>query len=277
MEEALSVGDAFFNQKCMRFIRDFQKRGGTLLFVSHDTSAVLNLCNKTIYLKKGGIAQVGEPKEVLENYLASSYVDNQEVISISKNEKDCSREEEFSKEYRDMRETLFNGSTLRNDIKVFGFNPDSSGFGTLKARIKSVKIFDDKGFPLSWVIGGELIVLEIQCYSYENISRPIVGFIFKDRLGQAIFSDNTYLAYKHKPQPVTQGSELCARFEFRLPILPSGDYSITAAIAEGTQENHVQHHWLHDALILKVQASSVCFGLIGVPMKIISLESRLKK
>jgi lipopolysaccharide transport system ATP-binding protein len=81
--------------------------------------------------------------------------------------------------------------------------------------------------------------------------------------------------YQNNPQEVNWGCEFTARFEFRLPILPTGDYSITVAVAEGTQDNHLQHHWLHDALIVRVHASSVCFGLMGVPMKKITLGGQL--
>ena len=104
--------------------------------------------------------------------------------------------------------------------------------------------------------------------------RPIVGFHFKNRLGQDVFVDNTYLAYQHKKVRLDAGSELISRFEFRFPILPSGDYSVSPAIAEGSQEEHVQHHWMHDALIVRVHASSVCMGMIGVPMKNISMEKK---
>jgi len=105
-----------------------------------------------------------------------------------------------------------------------------------------------------------------------EILRPIIGFQFKDRLGQVIFADNTFISYQNDKVLVPKNTEFSAKFEFRLPILPSGDYSISPAIAEGTQEEHVQHHWLHDAMILRVHASSVCFGLMAVPMKNISLE-----
>ena len=67
--------------------------------------------------------------------------------------------------------------------------------------------------------------------------------------------------------------KIIARFDFRMPVLPSGDYSIAVALADGSQESHVQHHWVHDALIVRVHASSVCFGLFGIPMKKITLEA----
>ena len=71
-----------------------------------------------------------------------------------------------------------------------------------------------------------------------------------------------------------QANELIARFEFRLPILPTGDYSITVAVADGTQESHVQQHWMHDALMIKVHASSICFGLVGIPMKKVTFANQ---
>ncbi len=274
VDEALAVGDAFFTQKCMRFLREFMKTG-TVLFVSHDTVAVVNLCNKAVLLNHGQVTETGTPKEVIEHYLATLYEANQEVDGISTNAPPVSVNKAADlSEYRDMRETLINTSSLRNDIEVFQFKSDQEGFGTGDAKIVSVRLLDQDGAPLSWIVGGENVIVEIRCMAYKNLQSPIIGFQFKDRLGQVVFADNTFLVYQNNPLVVETGSEIMARFEFRLPVLPSGDYSISPAIAEGTQEDHVQHHWLHDALIVRVHSSSVCFGLIGVPMKKISLEKK---
>jgi len=163
---------------------------------------------------------------------------------------------------------------LRNDIEVFQFKSDQDGFGTGDAKIVLVRLLDQSGAPLSWIVGGEDVILEIRCLANKKLQSPIIGFQFKDRLGQVVFADNTFLVYQNNPLVVEAGSEVMARFEFRLPVLPSGDYSISPAIAAGTQDEHVQHHWLHDALIVCVHSSSVCFGLIGVPMKKISLAKK---
>jgi len=275
VDEALAVGDAFFTQKCMRFIRSFQSNGGTLLFVSHDTGSVLNLCEKAILLAQGQAVKAGRPKDVAEHYLERLYESNQVVNStLAKAQSVGKCNESCVYEERDMRESLVNSSSLRNDIEVFRFNPDNSGFGTGEARIESVQLLDSTGAALSWVVGGEFVTLEISCLANKDILQPIIGFSFKDRLGQIIFGDNTYLPYRLSPQPVNHHGKIVARFEFRMPILPSGDYSIAAAIAEGSQDNHVQHQWLHDALVIKAHTSSVCFGLVGIPMKNITLEVR---
>lgn len=274
IDEALAVGDAFFTQKCMRFLRGFMKTG-TVLFVSHDTGAIVNLCNKAVLLNHGEIAKAGTPKEVIELYLASLYEAERQVDEVLTEETifPANQVEEKS-EYRDIRETLINSSTLRNDIEVFQFKTEEEGFGTGEAKIISVQLLEQKGTPLSWVVGGEDVILEIRCKAYKEIFRPIIGFQFKDRLGQVVFADNTFLVYKNDSLPIQAGSKINARFEFRLPVLPSGDYSIGVALADGSQESHVQHHWMHDAMIIRVHASSVCFGLIGIPMKKITLVAQ---
>ena len=122
----------------------------------------------------------------------------------------------------------------------------------------------------SW--GGEIVELYIGVFSVETIYRPIVGFSLKDRLGQVLFGDNTYITYMAQDIVIEKGGNLSARFSFQMPILPVGDYTIAAAIATGTQVDHCQQHWIHDALVIKSVSSSVSTGLVGIPMYQINLE-----
>ncbi|SLM61831.1 MULTISPECIES: ABC transporter ATP-binding protein [Dickeya] len=269
IDEALAVGDAFFIQKCMRFLRSFMEKG-TVLFVSHDTAAVINLCNKAIYIDKGEIVSIGSPKEITAKYLASLYEEEQD-INYSADE--LSDEKEITEsDYRDFRESIVNSSTLRNDIEIFKFSYEADSFGSGGAKINSVRLLDSDGVPLSWIVGGENVILEVRCIAKEHIFQPIIGFDFKDRLGQVIFGDNTYIKYRHIPSEIKAGQTVVAKFHFRLPMLPTGDYTINAAIADGTQEKHVQLHWVYDAMMVKVHASSICFGLVGIPMRDIELS-----
>lgn len=280
VDEALSVGDAYFVQKCMRFLHKFMEHG-TLLFCSHDTGAIVNLCSKAILLSKGQVSAVGTPKEVTEQYLAALYETTNGIdeATISTNTNEAIQRNEPAnihhvpddQEYRDMRMDFINNSNLRNDIEIFKFEDNGNGFGSGRAAINSVRLLDNNLKPLSWVVGGEDAVLEIRVHANEKIFQPIVGFQLRDRLGQIIFGDNTFLTHKGSLKIVNTGGEILTRFSFRMPILPSGDYSIGAAIAEGTQDNHIQHHWIHDALIVRVHSSSTCFGLVGIPMKNITM------
>lgn len=271
IDEALAVGDVFFTQNCMRFLREFMGNG-TVLFVSHDTGAVLNLCQRAIWLQNGSITVQGKPKETIEQYLEKLY-ESQQGESTVRKKQDSIGQPSRIKPDRDMRLDYINQTNLRNDIELFKFSPENSSFGKGGARITNVLLVDNQGIKYSWVIGGESVRLEIHCIADEPLLNPIVGFQVKDRLGQIIFSDNTYLSYLSCPINIDSGQSFNATFEFNIPILPIGDYTITAAIAEGSIDKHIQHFWSHDALAFKVHSSSVCYGLVGIPMNNIELSA----
>jgi lipopolysaccharide transport system ATP-binding protein len=279
IDEALSVGDAFFTQKCMRFLRKF-KETGTVLFVSHDTAAVVNLCQRAVWLEAGRVRMVGNAKEVSEAYLEAIYVAQQGPSAVSKT---------MSKTAADKKRPAAPGETqpgalsrpqmpapARFEIEQFSFDPDQPAFGTGGASIVSVRLLDaHTQEPAQWIEGGETVVVSVRCKAEQDIARPIVGFYVRDRLGQILFGDNTYLTYMENTFQIKSGQEAEARFGFAMPLLPTGDYSICAAIAEGTQVDHVQYHWMHDALVFRVNASPVQCGLVGIPMDSISLHIEL--
>lgn len=268
IDEALAVGDAFFTQKCMRFLREFRTHG-TLLFVSHDDSAVTGLCDTAVWLDGGTVRATGAAKEVVHAYLESVIAARQEgeVRQIR------SSAGKTQHDYRDARQDWINSSNLRNDIEVVPFDPSAPGFGEMRARISDVTLRDVQGRPLSWIVGGEIAVLEVEVSAEEAIRNPIVGFYLKDRLGQQLFGDNTWLTTLGQESGVAAGQRLRARFEFPMPRLRAGDYFITIGVADGTREEHAVQHWIHEALALKSQADEWAAGLIGIPMLDIKLEA----
>jgi lipopolysaccharide transport system ATP-binding protein len=269
IDEALAVGDVFFTQKCMRFLRHFMKTR-TVLFVSHDTAWVKSLCTKAIWLEKGRMLQQGTPKEVCESYLEAFY-EAQQGKGTKTGIKTVLQDNK-TVVFKDHRQAWINASNLRNDIQVFNFNQDTPSFGKGGAEITSVQFMDTENNLLAWIVGGEEVVLRVKVLAYVALDSPIVGFFLKDKTGQTLFGDNTYLNYVDTPVSCAAGQELIADFVFPMPRLSTGDYSITVAIANGTQHDHVQHHWLHDAVTFKSESTSVVGGLIGIPMKNIRLE-----
>ena len=269
IDEALAVGDVFFTQKCMRFLRRFMENG-TVIFVSHDTAAVQNLCDRAILLEKGRVSFMGSAKDTAAEYLKSLYESLQGASAVPAAGQPAD-EAIGPAEPRDMRLDFLNCTQFRNDIEIFSFDPASAAFGKGGGRIDAVALLDRNGSPLTWVVGGEEVVLQVRCAATTDLRSPIVGFYVTDRLGQPLFGDNTYLTYREAPVGVAAGSAVTARFAFRMPVLPAGDYSVTVALAEGTQHEHVQHHWLHDALVFKSHSSSVSQGLIGIPMRSIEM------
>ncbi len=269
IDEALAVGDTFFTQKCMRFLRTFMKTG-TVLFVSHDTGSVRNLCTQAIWLEKGNVLQQGTPKDVCENYLEAFYEAQQGKGTTTRIK--IKTVDIMAADIKDQRQEFLNASNLRNDIQIFDFDPDAPSFGKGQAQITAVRFLNAHGNPLAWIVGGEEVVLKIEVVSRATLDSPIVGFFIKDTLGQCLFGDNTWLSYMDAPVACTDGKHLVADFAFQMPRLSAGEYSITVAIANGTQHDHVQHHWVHDAISFKSESTSVAGGIIGIPMKSIKLE-----
>lgn len=275
VDEALAVGDAVFQQKCMRFIRKF-KEEHTILFVSHDTAAVVNLCDRSILLDHGKAVKEGDAKDVTDYYLSMFYAAQQEVDEASQkpDEKPPLMEIEVreSGDFKDMRRDFINASNLRNDLEIFPFKPSAESFGDHGAEIISVKLKDEHGNPLSWCVGGEIVQLEIICRANREIYSPLIGYYVRDRLGQDLFGDNTCITTQQVgPLMVHPGELYVATFEFRMPILNKGTYFILAATASGTQQQHVQHHWIYEAVEFQTQTENFCNGLIGIPHRKITL------
>ncbi len=269
IDEALAVGDAFFSQKCMRYLRNFMKTG-TVFFVSHDTTSVRSLCTRAIWLEKGNILQQGTPKDVCESYLEAFYEAQQGKSTTTRIK--VTRVVNSGTCVKDQRRDFINTTNLRNDIKMFDFDPDAPSFGKGAAQITSVKFYDVQDNPLSWIVGGEEVLLRVEALAHQPLHSPIIGFFIKDKLGQYLFGDNTFLSTLNAPLSCCAGQYLNAEFAFLMPRLAAGNYSITVAIATGTQDDHVQHHWVHDAVFFKSESTSVAGGLIGIPMSSIKLN-----
>ena len=272
IDEALAVGDVYFVQKCMRFIRKF-KENGTILFVSHDTAAVTNLCDRAIWLHNGMMRMQGAAKDVTESYLFFQHAKDrrdQTGEDIQHQTAGIRKANAVIEDDADCRQELIDHSNLRNIIHMVNMADLEAGFGSGKARIIHTEMLHD-GQPTRLIHGGEIITLCIDIQAQENLDHAIAGFYFKDRLGQRLFGDNTFLSYIDHPVSVHAQQKVQARFSFRMPFLPVGDYSLDVAFASGTQHDHTQHHWVHDALTFKATASSAATGLIGIPMQSIEM------
>jgi lipopolysaccharide transport system ATP-binding protein len=271
VDEALAVGDAVFTQKCMRFIRRFQENG-SLIFVSHDTASLQNLCKSSIWLKNGKVEQVGTSKSVSEAYLQFTqqeiYGDESKLISI---EPTSIRDEAYAEE------TVID----KNSLSVINYgavlsvsnNIDAAkGWKTGKAEIVSIALQRLSPGLEGIFEGGDRVRITVRAKAHESLQNPILGFLVRDRLGQDLFGENTLPFTDRIPTPITAGATFEGLFDFRLPMLPNGQYAVTTSVADGDLYNNVQHHWMHDALIINVSSSKIRWGLIGIPFERVKLE-----
>jgi lipopolysaccharide transport system ATP-binding protein len=288
VDEALAVGDAVFTQKCMRFIRRFQEKG-TLLFVSHDPSAVQNLCRSALWLDRGVLMLEGTSREVSQAYLKHSlqelYGEGVPLKSVAK-QSPASEEALGDEAPAKAIKSDATPSTRRESAAAaaldYGTKVDvvqnlaaSPGFATGGAEVLSVSLRSleaPDGAPAVVLQGGETVCVTVRARANQGLDAPILGFMVKDRLGQDLFGENTLPFTTGKWFPVQAGQEIAAEFVFRLPMLPNGQYSVTASVADGTLHDHVQHHYLHDALVLTVSSATVRWGLVGLQFDRVSLQ-----
>jgi len=274
IDEALAVGDAYFTQKCMRFLHHFMERG-TVLFVSHDMASVKALARRSIWLENGQVHMIGDTREIADRYLQALYAENQMVTLPPEDAPPIAEDDpsEISDEpVEDFRLTQLADYGISNLLRISCFDPHAPGFGDGQASIRQVVLRDKQKKPIFGAQGGERLTLEITAEAHALLERPIIGFFLRNRLGQNVFGDNSFLSTENTPLICPAGTCLAARFEFIMPFLPRGDYAFSVAIASGSNLEHVQHQWLHDALVVKSLASDVHADIFGVPMTRISLD-----
>ena len=285
VDEALAVGDAFFTQKCMRFINRFRE-SNCLLFVSHDASAVTTLCERALMLKSGRNMILDSSKVVIDAYTKEIYSATQDVSFDSTSRlSQSSRKQESPEAYStapadwtDYRVKTINSSQTPNLFRVTQFDEallSAESFGNSKAIIQNVTLIDsDSKKSIHTGLGGERVTLRIEAKALGDIEDPIVGFLLKNEKGLNLLGDNTLNQRTKCPAgqvKLVKGMSYYAEFEFTLPLLPKGSYSFTVSLAEGSQQEHNQLQWMNDALLLESINCCVATGLAGVPMHKIML------
>lgn len=216
VDEALSVGDAYFQHKSFDRIREFRKLGTTLLIVSHDKGAIQSICDRAILLSAGRLAMEGAPEDVMDYYNAIlADKQNQEVK-------------------QDMRE----------DGKVQIVS------GTREAALTEVALCNADGQHIEVVYVGQEVCIRVAAQCRTDIASLVVGYMIKDRLGQPVFGTNTY-HHDRVLKNLTQGANILLEFGFKANLGP-GTYSI--AVALHADDTHISNNyeWRDHALIFNV-------------------------
>lgn len=216
VDEALSVGDAYFQHKCFKRIREFREQGTSLMIVSHDSSAIQSLCDRAILLQAGRVLKDGEPVEVMDSYNA--------LIAEKEN------------------------STVKTERLRDGQLQTISG--TLEAVVESIHLYTEGGQPVEFVDVGLAVELRIEVVLKADIPRLVLGYLIKDRLGQAIFGTNTYHT-KQVLMNMKAGQHVTYRARFPMNLGP-GTYSISTALVSTDTHLVDNYEWRDLALVFTV-------------------------
>lgn len=216
VDEALSVGDAYFQHKSFGRIKAFCEAGTTLLLVSHDKAAIQAVCDRAVLLDKGTILRVGEPEEIMDFYNAM----------IGGN----------------------GGGNIEQVCMDDGRVKTISG--TREVVIQSVRMFNAKGVEAEVFAVGENCRLEVETEAQATVDTLICGMMIKDRLGQDIYGTNNYLFHQDVKR-VRKGTR--HKFSFFVPLnLGVGNYSITVACTGDPSHVVSNYEWIELAKVFQV-------------------------
>jgi lipopolysaccharide transport system ATP-binding protein len=262
VDEALSVGDGAFQQKCMRYLHAFRRRGA-LVFVSHDLAVVAKLCDRVLWLERGAVCASGPAREVCRRYEAALSAESTE------------EKEGFRIGGRGWSAPQPNRAELdavHTEARAPPhFDPDEAPDGAGGAVIDQMVLCSSAGAPVRSLSGGEDLELRIDCRAERLLMQPTVGFVLRDRLGHALFGDDTDASGNAAPLELKPGQSFSASFRFRLPYLSTAEYALEAEIYEGTPERHRMLARLRDTTFLSVHSRHPSHGLVNVLMRAVSL------
>ncbi|TAN32024.1 ABC transporter ATP-binding protein [Patescibacteria group bacterium] len=232
IDEILSVGDAYFQQKCAKRMKAFKERGVTALIASHDLVAVKSLCDAVALFHEGRVIEVGKPDDVLDLYNAL-----------------IAKQSSGSKPHMITRGVEQEGG---------GAGRRSGNFGAIISR---VELLDERGESRGILVAGQKVTVAIRAMFFEAIEDPTVGMLIRDRLGLDVFGTNTF-HFGHRLGAFVSGEVLEIEFTMVLDVGP-GDYTITVAIHTLDVHVHECFDWVDRVLSFKVIPSGD-FQFVGV-------------
>jgi lipopolysaccharide transport system ATP-binding protein len=217
VDEALAVGDVYFQQKCFDRIEKFIKGGTTLLFVSHSTGTILELCSRALLLKDGRLAYDGLPKDVLDLYQADLLVRLDNAPHQLKTTYDAERESES-----DSWDSRQNAALLNPAGKI-------GSLTTENAECLLARFVDQAGKEVNTMLSDREAVLKIVFRVNESVEDPHVGFKIRNRFGVVLFESNTYCMGRPIGS-IERGTVLSVQFRFMLALAPD-EYTITVGFS----------------------------------------------
>ena len=248
VDEALSVGDVFFQNKCYHKFEEFKKNGKTILFVSHDLSSISKYCDRVILLNQGEKMAEGQPKEIIDMY--KKVLVNQTSSAMSGSEKVDENGRLISSLNRNVKDGLWKS--------YMTLNPSNDTYGSGLAEIEDFCLIDNSGNISNTVIKGDTYSVKVKAVFHASISEPILAVSVKNRMGVEITGTNTMFE-KLSTGECRDGDEIVAVFSQKM-MLQGGDYLISLGLVGYREGNFTVYHRLYDIFNVQVISSKDTVG-----------------
>ena len=216
VDEALSVGDSYFQHKSFERIREFRRAGTTLMIVSHDRYAIQTICDRAILLQAGQLIKEGLPVDVLDYY--NALMAERDQVHVRQERLEDGRMKTIS--------------------------------GSGEATVAEVRLINAKGEPADTVEVGDALELQVRVAIRAHIPRLVLGFMVTDRLGQSIYGINTHRLDKPLTD-LTPGEEILYRYRFPANI-GKGSYSISLSLSREDSHLDMNYEWRDNAWMFHV-------------------------
>lgn len=255
VDEALSVGDVFFQAKCYHKFEEFKEMGKTIVFVSHDLSSISKYCDRVVLLNQGVKLGEGSPKEMIDAYkqvLVGQYVpavDDQSLLS--------------DKEITAAAAAA--AGTVKGEV-----NPELLEYGTKDAMITGYKITDDMGRETSALLKGKECTITMQVHFEHDIEAPIFAFTIKNIKGVEITGTNT-MVEKAFLSPVRAGSDMEITFTQKID-LQGGEYLLSFGVTGFEKEEFQVYHRLYDVINMTVISDKDTVGYYDMNSRVVVKE-----
>lgn len=242
VDEALSVGDVFFQAKCYRKFEEFKKMGRTILFVSHDLSSISRYCDRVILLNKGVKMEEGSPKQMVDMY---------KQLLVGQDPAKAEENKEPQKE---------------NWSEQFQVNPNMLEYGSKLAEIVDFAVLDEKGLCTNTIEKGSSFQIKMKVVFHESIQEPIMAYTFKDIKGTEITGTNTLfekMAVEH-----SEAGDTCTVTFRQDMFLQGGEYLLSFGCTGYKDGEFTVFHRLYDACNITVVSNKNTVGFYDMNSKV---------
>ncbi len=259
IDEALAVGDVFFQQKCVEHMKKMMQ-DCTIVLVSHDMHSITNMCNRVVLLDRGKLAYEGLPPEGVAKYT--------KILHSEQSEK-AKKDKEHDVLPADVLQML-QDTAPANDAWLMIADEDRGGAGEV-AIIRALVTRDD--LPIANISKGETVTLRLLIHSERAKEQMIFGYTIKDRVGNAIFGENS-LCLAESNLSLEQGYSL-VEYSFVWPLVYPDNYTLTVGIGEGTHPlAHTVQCWAHNIVSLVAVSPGVpVHGMFNNPVSQINVTT----
>jgi lipopolysaccharide transport system ATP-binding protein len=251
VDEALSVGDIYFRQRCMRKVHEMRAGGVTILFVTHAMSEVKSIGDRAMWLEAGRVKDIGNTDEVVTHYMAAMVEKDNAYLTTT----------------HQAAEKIPHPPVRAPEVVETIPNIDHR-FGDARAEVIGIAVLNIAGEPVYILEPSSDIVVRISVRAHEDITLPIVGFMMRNHMGLDFAGTNTARESFDFP-PMAGGDVYTIDFHLHLPELYPSSFSFSPAIADGTLHSYKTCDWIDNAIVLQMgPAEGEIYGHVHLPCRV---------